>query len=127
MSERRRPVAWSRIQVARASVIALVPASKKTFNPFYVLLVLTGVAFCVTACAYGVMTVRGLHAATEIRPATQSGLRLMDWLDKNGFRLMMIEIGILAMFTFAAIATDEFWAKRTQPTQDPSAKGTNET
>ena len=35
---------------------------RQTFsNPFYFLLMVAGVIFCVTACAYGVMTVRGLH------------------------------------------------------------------
>lgn len=87
-------------------------SSKNQFNPFYVLLVLTGIVFCITCCAYGVMTVRGLHNATAT--VDSPGVRMMEWLDTNGFRLLLIELGVLAVFTFAAIATDEYWTKREQ-------------
>ena len=55
---------------------------------------------------------RGLHNATAAM--NSPGERMMDWLDTNGFRLLLIELGVLAVFTFAAIATDEYWTKREQ-------------
>ena len=58
------------------------------------------------------MTVRGLHNATAT--VDSPGVRMMEWLDTNGFRLLLIELGVLAVFTFAAIATDEYWTKREQ-------------
>lgn len=105
---------------------------KKPFNPFYVLLILVGIAFCITACAYGVMTVRGLHDGAAMGAnvsTTESGERLMEWLDKNGFRLMMIEIAILAVCTFSAIATDEYWTKQEakQATGQGAEKGSGPT
>ncbi len=84
--------------------------SKKLANPFYVLLVIAGTLFCLTAFAYGVMTVRALHP--DAQDASASGAALMDWLDEKGFRLMIIELGILAVATVAAIATDSFWQQQ---------------
>ena len=83
----------------------------KAFNPFYILLVLCGIVFCITACAYGVMTVRGLQPEVTVQPSV-SGARLMTWLDEQGFTVMMWELGVLAVLTFAAIGTDSFWEDR---------------
>ncbi len=85
-------------------------ARKQPFNPFYVLLALVGFAFCVTAFAYGVMTVRGLHPDLA-EPATASGQQFMEWLDVHGFRLLMSEVAALAACTVAAIATDNYWER----------------
>lgn len=79
-------------------------------NPFYVMLLLAGLVFSITACAYGVMTVRGLKA--PLIDHTGSGNLLMNWLDANGFRLMLIELAVLAMFCALAIGTDSFWERR---------------
>jgi hypothetical protein len=84
---------------------------RKPVNPFYVLLVIAGVVFCVTASAYGVMTVQGLnpeHAAEQ----SERGQLLLAWLDAHGYRLLMGELAVLAVFTFAAIGTDDFWSRR---------------
>lgn len=83
---------------------------KQTFtNPFYFLLLLAGLAFSVTACAYGVLIVRGLHLEADTAP---SGEQLMLWLDRNGFRLMLVELALLAVFCFLAITTDAWWERR---------------
>lgn len=86
-------------------------ASGKAFNPFYALVVLVGVAFTVTACAYGVMTVRDLRA-TEPVAEDAPGEPLMQWLRDNGFRALMIELGILTVTTIGAMATDDYWRRR---------------
>lgn len=85
--------------------------AKKKFNPFYALLIIVGVAFCITAFAYGIMTLRGLQPADSLG-GSQSGKQLMHWIDKHGFALLMGELVALAVLTFSAIATDEFWTKR---------------
>ena len=83
----------------------------KAMNPFYPLLVVVGIVFCVTACAYGVMTVKGLRP--EVATATSAAQQnMLIWLDANGFKTMMIELAVLAVVTVAAIGTDEFWEKR---------------
>ena len=80
---------------------------RKFVNPFYVLVVIVGIAFTVTACAYGVMTVRGLRPELS---ADGSGENLMTFLDRHGFRLMLIELGALAVFAAAAMITDTLWS-----------------
>ena len=96
---------------------------KKAINPFYVLLVIAGVAFALSACAYGVMAVKMLHAANPAGAAgstqksddslNQDG-NLMEFLDQHGTTLLLVEIAILAVCTFAAIATDGFWIRRAE-------------
>lgn len=83
---------------------------KKYVNPFYLLLVLAGVAFCVTACAYGVMTVRALRP--DVAGDLDAVHPLVRFIDTHGFRTMAIEIAVLGVCTVAAIGTDEFWARR---------------
>ena len=106
--------------------LAKRPKSGKPFNPFYVLLLIIGTTFAVTACAYGVMTVQMLRigqtslTATETPPADDAletspgmaGTALLEFLDTHGFQLMMWQLGILAVATVAAIGTDEFWSYR---------------
>ena len=91
---------------------------KKRANPFYVVLVVVGVAFAITACAYGVMAVKELHAGTnfsEYDDAAADGydatdMRFVEFMDRNGVRIMIWEIGILAVATFLSIGTDRFWS-----------------
>ncbi len=83
---------------------------RQTFsNPFYLLLVLAGIAFSLTACSYGVMTVRGLRVTTPTPANTEY---FMSWMDEHGFPLMMVELAVLGVFCFLAMATDSFWEKR---------------
>lgn len=84
-------------------------AVKKPFNPFYVLLVIVGIVFTVTACAYGVMAVK-MSTAQGISASSGSGL--MELMSKHGLVILLVELVILALATFAAIGTDEYWQKR---------------
>jgi hypothetical protein len=84
-------------------------AKSKPTNPFYVLLVLAGVAFAVTACAYGVM------AFTELRsPGAPSAEPhpLLVFMDKNGVKLMLAEVAVLALATFGAMGLDSYWTNQ---------------
>lgn len=95
-----------------------MPAAKP-FNPFYPLLVVAGLAFAITACAYAVMTVKMLQpaGAAEIREATTG---LLFFLDRYGLTLLLSELGVLAVFTFAAIGTDDYWIRRSLSTSEPA-------
>jgi hypothetical protein len=86
-------------------------AKRKPFNPFYPLLVAAGLAFSITACAYGVMTVKMLHpaGAEEVR---QADAGLLQFLDRHGMTLLLSELGALAVLTVAAIGTDDYWTRR---------------
>ena len=104
-----------RAECIRYSDIMSVRKKNRFGNPFYALLVIVGVFFCVTACAYGVMTVRGLHANPSSSPAGDSLLRLMD---RYGSQLLFGQIVVLSLFTFAAIGTDGYWERRGRKAKD---------
>jgi hypothetical protein len=75
----------------------------KATNPFYAALLAVGVAFAITACAYGVMTVRGL----DPRLADEQGL--MGLMSQHGLTIMVVELVLLGVLTAAAIGTDGYW------------------
>lgn len=86
-------------------------ASKRSpKNPFYVLLVVLGIAFALTACAYSVMTLKAVRQAEDAAPA--GGARLLEFLDEHGALLMAVELVLLAITTVAAISTDRYWMQR---------------
>jgi len=72
-------------------------------NPFYAVLLVVGVVFAITACAYCVMTVRGLD------PHSVDEEGLMGLMRQHGLTIMVGELAALGVLTFAAIGTDEFW------------------
>ena len=79
-----------------------MPAVKAT-NPFYVVLLAVGAVFAITACAYGVMTVRGL----DPQLADEQGL--MGLMSRHGLAIMVVQLVLLGVLTVAAIATDDYW------------------
>ena len=96
---------------------------KKRINPFYVVLVVTGVLFCVTACAYGVMTLRELKLSMHRPFGEDVAHPFMYLLDRYGFQILLAEIAVLALAAVAAIGTDEFWDRRsTSPNVADSTK-----
>jgi hypothetical protein len=92
-----------------------VSETKSRANPFYVILVLVGVVFAITATAYGVMAVKQLHASQTpwAQQAKDAGFVL--FMDRHGPKLMLIELGVLALATFAAIGTDSIWSGSEPP------------
>lgn len=86
------------------------PSLKKKTNPFYVALLVVGIVFGITACAYGVMTVKMLRpeGADEVRSA---GSGLLFFLDQHGFKVLGVELAVLAALTVAAISTDDYWTR----------------
>lgn len=85
-------------------------STEKNRNPFYVLLVIAGVAFLISACAYGVMTVRDSTLGAAGEPKEITGI--LGFMDEYGIVLLGIEILLLGLFTLAAIGTDEFWQRK---------------
>ncbi|MBP63613.1 MAG: hypothetical protein CMJ62_18980 [Planctomycetaceae bacterium] len=78
---------------------------KNRVNPFYVLAIIVGVLFSVTACAYVVMTVRQLNS-----PGSLETNELMQWVDQHGLTAFVTELAVLAVATLAAIASDRMWS-----------------
>jgi membrane protein required for beta-lactamase induction len=85
--------------------------NKSGINPFYVLLVLLGIAFTLTACAYGVMAFKGARADAPVVDQS-SGAALLSYLDEHGAQLMGLELALLAFCTAGAMATDRYWMRR---------------
>ncbi len=88
----------------------------KPFNPFYPLLIVTGLVFSLTACAYGVMTVKMLDPA-GVRAIENEGPSLMQALDEHGLLIMGVELSILGVVTFLLMGTDDFWTRRADAKQ----------
>lgn len=87
-------------------------------NPFFLALLVAGSLFAITATAYGVMTIRGARAESVVRQEiSPAGTRLLQWMDRHGVRLMFGELVALAICTFAAIYSDDFWIRRWQRKQ----------
>jgi hypothetical protein len=89
-------------------------SGKRVVNPFYVLLVVTGLLFGVTAMAYGVMSTVALHHPAAAEESGDSSHGLMPWLDQHGSKLLMTEVAVLAAATLLAISTDRYWTRRAE-------------
>jgi hypothetical protein len=90
--------------------------TNKFANPFYSLLLAAGIAFALTATAYGVMAFRDarpapLEASVARGEATVEH-PLMAWMSDHGEAALLTELGFLAVFVFGAIGTDEYWQRR---------------
>ena len=87
---------------------------RKSRNPFYVLLVPVGVAFVVTAFAYGIMAFQAVNGSAAASAASRAH-PLFQWLRVHGNAALLVELGLLAALTVAAIATDRLWDRRAPP------------
>ena len=87
--------------------------TRKRVNPFYVLLLVAGIAFCITACAYGVMSVKQLHAPHTPTDQMIADAGFVQFMDQRGATIMVIELAVLALATLGAIATDSYWTRET--------------
>src|SRR5262245_17156746 len=87
-----------------------MPQPKPT-NPFYVALIPVGVVFAITACSYFVMAALGQDPHND----TEQGLPGL--MNHWGMTIMGVELGLLAILTVAAIASDDFWTRRFEAAQ----------
>lgn len=90
---------------------------RKSFNPFYVLLLPAGFVFAVTAFAYGFMAFQAVNAV-RAEAGAHAGHPLFRWLRTHGDEAMLIELAVLAILTFAAMATDRLWDRSAQKQQE---------
>ena len=59
----------------------------------------------------------GLQQATDLPRATAH--RLAVALEQHGLLLMVFELVMLAILTFAAIGTDDYWTRRRDSKREP--------
>jgi hypothetical protein len=90
--------------------------TNKFANPFYSLLLAAGIAFALTATAYGVMAFRDARPApleaSVVHAEAMVEHPLMAWMSDHGEAALLTELGFLAVFVFGAIGTDEYWQRR---------------
>jgi hypothetical protein len=84
---------------------------KQPTNPFYVALLPVGVIFSLTACAFIVMTMRGLD------PQSGDEAGLVGLMARHGVVIMGVELALLGLLTIAAISSDDFWLRRFEAIQ----------
>jgi hypothetical protein len=84
--------------------------TKKRFNPFYALLVPVGLAFAVTAFAYGFMAFQAVNAV-RAEAGRHGAHPLFQWLRAHGDAMLLGELAVLAVLTVGAISTDRWWDK----------------
>jgi hypothetical protein len=84
----------------------IVSKPQTATNPFYMVLVIAGILFVITACAYFTMAVR--EAGGVMTPSNG----LMAIVSRHGMTVLIAELVLLAIATFGAIATDEHWSRR---------------
>ena len=97
----------------------------KSTNPFYILLIGVAVLFAITACGYGVMTVR-LIDPSQSADGPPAGRAFVDFFDRHGLTLLVAELVVLAMATFAAMATDDYWDRRGAARDDCTEKASGD-
>jgi len=90
---------------------------KDRINPFYVLLVIVGVIFFITACAYGLMALKSFSPAGA-QANSAAGERLLRFMNDWGMSLMIGELVLLGISTFAAMATDSYWSAQSADNGD---------
>jgi hypothetical protein len=88
-----------------------VPKPKQPFNPFYLLAMLFGIVFAITACAFGVMMLKSIRPE-GLPESGAPGHGLMDLLSQHGTAILTAELAGLAVFTLPAIYLDHLRGRR---------------
>jgi hypothetical protein len=91
----------------------------KYINPFYGLLIPVGVAFVISASAYGVMAVRDTSRSASGEPKEQTGL--LGFMDRQGVWVLGTEVLLLGLLTGCAIGTDEIWFRKAAAKSEENA------
>lgn len=81
-----------------------VRSQKPWKNPFYVLLLVAGAAFGLTACAYGLAIFREVDFR---RRGTQEPVFWLVWLGYHGLKILLAELAVLGVATVAVIGWDD--------------------
>ncbi len=107
----------------------VVQRSEKFANPFYGLLLAAGILFALTAVCYGVMAFHDARpaAAGAVGPvaAAPADHPLLAWMRRHGEVALLVELAFLAVFTFAAIGTDDYWQRRKAASKEQDRETAN--
>jgi hypothetical protein len=86
-------------------------------NPFYLLLLVAGLAFVITALAYAIIPVLEQRAIDAGDPPPPSALR--DALREDGWRWLLYEVGAIVVLSLASM-----WLDRRRSLQSEQTQGT---
>jgi hypothetical protein len=89
-----------------------VAKPKEPINPFYVLCAIFGVAFTLTACAYGLLMIRANRGLLPAGDDAAAPHPLLGLLDRHGMMILGVEVAVLAVVSIAAISLDHYRGKR---------------
>jgi hypothetical protein len=92
-------------------LVTRVAKAKEPFNPFYALVIVVGVAFCITTFAYYTMAYRASAPAVA---EVDRGPGLMSLVDRYGVQTMGTELGLLGAATFGAMWLDRLRTRNTK-------------
>jgi hypothetical protein len=95
-----------------------VAKTKEPINPFYILVVVLGVVFAITSCAYGTMAYRAIAPAAD----RNVGQGLMAFLDRYGVQALAVELTFLALAAFGAMGLDRMRARQNDAGVDSPAE-----
>jgi len=84
----------------------------KPINPFYVVLVVVGIAFCLTAACYMLLLLRVQQPDLRTPIGSDSGRGLLAIVERYGNWIFLGELAVLAVATVGAITTDRYWMRR---------------
>ena len=90
-------------------------------NPFYVLLVVVGIAFVITTCAYALMAFQ-ISYGPAAKVEAHRGHALWLLLDQHGNLMIGGELIALAFLTFAAMGTDRYWQYQARHYDESTAR-----
>jgi hypothetical protein len=85
-----------------------MPKSKEPINPFYVLSMLFGGAFTVTACAFGLLMLRSTRSGS----AGVIEHPLLILMQQHGMAILAIKLLLLAIVAVGAITLDHLRGRR---------------
>ncbi len=93
-----------------------MPTNKVPANPFYFVLVVLGVVFLITACAYCVMAFRAVKLGDAAVRSSDNGL--MTMLHDHGLAIFIVELALLGVATVGAIVLDQRRQNRDSANRD---------
>jgi hypothetical protein len=96
-------------------------ARHEEFNPFYCLVLLTGVLFVLTALAYVVSMIVSPGAISPVAPGTPAASPLAQWLNQHGGRTLLWEAGALAVAAVLAMGLDRWRSWHASRAKGPPA------
>lgn len=97
-------------------------SEKEPRNPFYLLLLVTGLVFILTALAYAIVPVLEEKARDQGVAPPPSPWR--DALRQDGWKWLLAEVAVLVVFGLASMGLDRYRRWQAEMARDPGTTAT---